>query len=411
MADPAGKGRVLVLGNYRQTLTVIRSLGASGYAVIVGRTGRHAFTDYSHHTSEIWEHPDVRDRESDFVAALLAFLSRREDIALIFPVGDTQISCLARHLDQIAPHAAVAMPDPQTIAACQDKSRLYEINAEISTTGTDFRVVHDLVGMIAAAANVGFPCVVKPRDSSALLFAEKAVIVHDESELTHAIPCWPDEHRSLIVQKFASGYRHTCHFLADDGEVVCFFDYKVLRTDRANDTGYAVDTVAVEPTRGLREYCTALTQKLGYCGVGSAQFLVDDDTASVSFLEINPRLGAATAVPYCCGFDFPRMAAEYAVNGGAAVARWGTLTPTYPLRRAAWLMGDLEAIIREIKRGGLASPAVRQRLAGILRTLLAADFHLTWSWRDPLPTCFVYAQRLTRPLRPGGRFRNTSRAR
>ena len=62
--------KVLVLGNYRQTLTVIRSLGRAGYHVIAGRDGKRSFTDYCRYTAEVWQHPNIKNEESSFVVAL-----------------------------------------------------------------------------------------------------------------------------------------------------------------------------------------------------------------------------------------------------------------------------------------------------------------------------------------------------
>jgi hypothetical protein len=39
------------------------------------------------------------------------------------------------------------------------------------------------------------------------------------------------------------------------------------------------------------------------------------------------------------------------------------------------------------------------RLLQIARSFWLADFHLTWSWRDPLPTCCVFAGMLRTALR------------
>lgn len=77
--------KVLVIGNYCQTITVIRSLARAGYYIIVGCDEKRVFTQYSRHTSEVWRHPDITKSEEDFIAALTKFLARRQDIALVFP--------------------------------------------------------------------------------------------------------------------------------------------------------------------------------------------------------------------------------------------------------------------------------------------------------------------------------------
>jgi hypothetical protein len=48
----------------------------------------------------------------------------------------------------------------------------------------------------------------------------------------------------------------------------------------------------------------------------------------------------------------------------------------------------------------------RDWLAAMMRSLLRADDHMTWDWRDPLPTVFLYAQFVRRLWQGLGR-RNT----
>ena len=67
---------VLILGNYSQTITVLRSLGKAGYPLVLGRNrddGR-IFTQFSRHASEIWLHPDLEIAEAEFIDALIGFL-------------------------------------------------------------------------------------------------------------------------------------------------------------------------------------------------------------------------------------------------------------------------------------------------------------------------------------------------
>ena len=85
--------KVLVLGNFLQTITVVRSLARAGYYVILGAEREKVFAQYSRHVSQVWQHPPIKDREEEFVSAMVAFLADCEGITLVFPVGETEIRC------------------------------------------------------------------------------------------------------------------------------------------------------------------------------------------------------------------------------------------------------------------------------------------------------------------------------
>jgi hypothetical protein len=63
----------------------------------------------------------------------------------------------------------------------------------------------------------------------------------------------------------------------------------------------------------------------------------------------------------------------------------------YPLRRGVWSSGDLTRLGQDIRAQRVSWDEILGRLLRITRSFWLADFHLTWSWRDPLPTCCVYA--------------------
>ncbi len=387
--------KVLVLGNYRHALTVIRSLGRAGYYVIAGKDGQRSFTDHSRYTAEVWQHPKVEDNESNFVAALNEFLAKRDEIPMIFPIGDTQISCIARHIGQLPASVAVVMPDPITAINCQNKSHVYTTNERLGISQPAFEKAYSYTELRSSIERIGYPCVIKPNDSFTPFLGEKAIIIHSAEEMTASIPAWPEAHKYLVVQKYARGDRHTCHFVAVGGEILSYFEFKVLRTDRRDGTGYLVEGVSVRPTVNLKEQCQALARELEYSGVGSVQFLVDDSTDSVNFLEINPRLGASCALAFYCGYDLPKMAVENAeFLMGKRVER-SKETSDYPAgKRVVWLMGDIQGILRDWRAGRLDLGSATSWLKNMATTFARGDFHVTWWWKDPLPTLIIYGQLL-----------------
>jgi predicted ATP-grasp superfamily ATP-dependent carboligase len=390
---------VLVIGNYRQTLTVIRSLARANFRVIVGQSEAHVFTQYSRYVKEIWKHPDIACHGEEFLTALSAFAKSRTAPLFIFPVGERELSVLAHNVPEPTPAAMIVMPDSAAVLTCLNKATFYELATRLGLPVAKFCLARSLPELMARAEGVGFPCVVKPLSSLTDFQDQKAVVLNERDELPRKLPSWPPGHASLIVQKFASGLRRNCHFLADQGELLAYFEQRVLRTDRADHTGFGVDGDSVPPTTELKEHTARLIRELGYSGLGCVQFLVDETRGTTSLLELNPRLDATCAIPYYCGYDFPAMAVELAAYRCQMASNRPANDSIYPLRRGVWSSGDLTRLGEDVRGQRVSWGEVPGRLLQIARSFWLADFHLTWSWRDPLPTCYVIAGMLRTTFR------------
>jgi len=188
---------------------------------------------------------------------------------------------------------------------------------------------------------------------------------------------------SFVLQKFAPGGRHNCHFAADGGRIVAFLQQEVLRTDEADGTGIGLEGVSVAPSAELRTYCERLLYRLGYSGIGCIQFLVDPASGAVSFLELNPRLDSTAALACSLGYDFPRLAIEIAARTRPAPLS----TPYATGRHYHWLYGDLNAW-RQGKIG--LSLLARSALRGC---------DLSFDWRDPAPGLHLLWRKLVAAAR------------
>lgn len=389
----AFRNTVLVIGNYRQSLTIIRSLGRAGYQIVVSKSGTGSGAEYSRYTNDVWQHPGVKSDESVFVTALVEYLNEQEVCPIIFPVGDIEISCIARNAERLPVGTTLIMPDPDTALLCQDKYHMYNVVRDLGLPQVGYQKAVNHSELESVVSDVGLPCVIKPNDSLVPFFGKKALIINSSDQLRAAIPSWPAGHDHLLVQKFFKGDRHTCHFVAVDGEILAYFEYKILRTDRLDGTGYLVEGVSVEPTAKLREYTQALASCLEYRGVGSAQFLVDEANESVAFLEINPRLGASCALPYHCRCDLPRLAVENAEYMAGARQAPSVSSTDYTIgERLVWTFGDLQGMLRARRAGELPISTLISLVRRSFTAFLRADRHPTWWWKDPLPTCTIYGR-------------------
>ncbi len=366
---------------------MIRSLARAGYTVIVGRSYEKAFTEFSHYVSEAWEHPEIGADEGKFIKCLKVFLAARKNIRAVYPVGEIECACLHRFAPQITPLAAIISTETDTFDVCLDKQAMYRIAESLEIQIPKTVAVKSTLELYDSAEILGYPCVVKPNDALRPFEDQKAVICNSLQDLKNVLPVWPLGNEHLLVQKYIAGPRHNCHFFAIEGVVHLYFEHVVLRTDNVNGTGYGVENSTVIPSTVLQEYCSVMVEQLNYSGVGCAQFIVSPE-GKVYFLEINPRLDANCAIPYYFGYDFPRVAADYTINN--SVPLLSTLKGYPAAKRAHWLFGDIHGLLYAKKVGILNTAAFIKWLFRMFKAFLHADMHITWSWRDPLPSLYLY---------------------
>jgi biotin carboxylase len=359
MEETAQGQRVLVLGDYRQTVTVVRSLARAGYEVTLGTDDPASSTARSRYLADIWLYESSSTER--FHRDLEAYL-KSERPAFVFPVGESQLRRMVRAAPRFLRLATWASPDPPTVARCFDKRALYGLTAQLGIPTLPWRQFTDLDDWRAAALEMGLPVIIKRKGPSGQLARKrKAVICRSTAQLDAFLAevCSDPDPASLVLQKFAAGQRHSCHIAAANGELLAYFQHKVLRTDELDGTGIGTAGVSVAPCPVLRGYCERLLRALDYSGIGCTQFMVDERSGHAAFLELDPRMDSTALLPYRLGYDFPLLAIRLAAcrKTGAAAA---PLDAPYPHGK-------------------------KYR-------------YLAWDLRDPLPTLHQFWKRFCRPL-------------
>jgi biotin carboxylase len=400
-------GRVLVLGDYRQTVTVVRSLGRAGLEVTLGTESARSSTRLSRYICDVWIYDNSSAQR--FNNNLEAFL-RSERPDYVFTVGESQLRRIMEVAERLEPLSTWANPDFSTVARCFDKCAMYELALRLGVPAMPWTPYTSAENWRERARDMGFPVVVKRKNSAARVMDRKALIYRSAQEFEPFLASLqrdPDP-ASLLLQKFAPGTRHNCHIGAADGALITYFQQKVLRTDEPDDTGIGVAGVSVPPSPRMRAHCDALTRALRYTGIGCIQFLVDESTGNLAFLEFNARMDSTAALPYRLGLDYPLLAIQLAAYrkacaAGGSDARQILAAPhpsDYPAGKTYhWLHGDLMAWVNAVRarRATAASLAAR---AFQMAWLALRSHHLTFDWCDPLPTVHMFwCNFLKNPLR------------
>lgn len=379
--------RVLVIDNYRQTLSIVRSLSLAGYEITLGCLhGKRVLAEHSRHVKEIWYHPP-QNNEYRFIAALGDFLATHPEISMILPVGEVTQSVLARH-DFRPPHGCeMLMTESHLLLTCIDKIRSNSTAKDLNIPVPKSFTVKSCQQLRQAVEEIGCPCIVKPSNSLLPFFGQKALTVESGLDLDRYFSKWPTGLACAIVQQKINGPRFSCSFAAVDGKILCIFETVALRVDTVNSTGNSVDLLSVPVSDERRRYTEAMVKKLNYTGVGMTQFLHCPETKLSYFIEINPRLGGSVSLAIHCGADFPKFMVEILGSHFSSSTQQSLASQTFALgKRCHWLSGDIQGLLHALNHRELGLGALMARLAQMINSFIWADCHIIWSWRDPLPT-------------------------
>lgn len=374
----------LIIGTYRQTLTVIRSLARAGQRIVLGVNGDAATCNRSRYVDEIWQHPDPKSEHDEFATALSRLLADRADIQCIIPVGESDIRFFVHHYAEFERRVSLLMCNPGIVETCLHKPTMSAMVDELGIPQARYAIATDKTSLIAAADSIGCPCIVKLADSEHLLHGRKAIVYYDPNTLLQELTDWPFHDKQIVVQEYVQGERHNLYFFADDGRINALGQTLALRTDRVDGTGLSVSGMTVRPIPDLVGYCQTIVEHLSYSGAGCMQFIVDHDNRRISFLEHNPRLGAGFAMLYHTGLDLTRLMLQSTTREFKISA--GTNFPCKVDTRYAWITGDLAGLRRAFKSRQVGAVVAGKWIVQILVSAFTSSVHITWDWRDPLPT-------------------------
>ncbi|MBR9826277.1 MAG: hypothetical protein GYB36_10815 [Alphaproteobacteria bacterium] len=388
--------KLLLIGNHRPSFAVARALHREGHEIWAGS---NEYSDYFELSNAVRGHlplPDF-DREAECIAVIEAHL-RDHGFDALWPVTDRATRMVAKHRVRLVRHARIVSPPPGLIKTCVSKTAMATLCAELNVPVAPQTPVASREQIRKAGRSLGYPLVIKPTGEGEFIFGHKVITLKAESDLDSLFPEWPDNHVHLLVQQRLNGLRHNHYFVARDGVLLRGAAIEILRTDREDGSGYAVEGISSAPRADLAEQTAKLVHALGYTGIGCAQYMTSEDSQATSFLEINPRLGANIAAAEITGADLVGQAFRLAFGKDVEVLAdpWSAARTGL---RYAWSKGDLSGLAWRYRQGA----GIEQTLWDLGRLIssgVKADTHLVFDWHDPLPALACWAHPLIKRFSP-----------
>ncbi|MCF6320793.1 MAG: hypothetical protein L3J32_03385 [Rhizobiaceae bacterium] len=372
---------VLLLGNYRPSITLARTLKKRGFEVVVGSHGCERGCQYSNAVSRIWDHSPLSENGDVFASELREFSRSNPDLLAIFVVAEEYVRLIAENEGRFSEFTNLVTMPAGLVNKCLDKPYMMQLAAENNVPTAPNSHTSNQEEFARAVKKIGTPLILRLRDSTQRLGGKKALILEDAQSLGEANEELKFDRQDLLIQQKFEGLRHNIYFAASGGRLVRCLHAVITRTDSVDDTGLAVEGITLEPSGELIEQTKRLLKALNYEGIGCAQYLVNPDNGNSSFLEINPRIAGNHALPEYAGLALGDYMLDLMV---------GKLPDQRPIMsragiRYCWTSGDLMGLKVAYLRSEINLSEAILWFAKAIGAGFRADVHMVFNRHDPVP--------------------------
>jgi len=377
--------RVLVLdGRTIEALACVRSLGRAGYWVAVGGKLRWPLASWSRYCRAGFHYP----KETLAGFAALRTWAHRNEVRVVLPLTEaTSLLCNAERSEWEALGIIVGCAPDSVLVRAFDKAetlrRAEECGVEIPPT----RYPTSLNECRDAAAALGYPCVVKPRFTSAwnghgFLPDLGPTYARNPAELEAAVRSRRQGEYWPLIQAFVSGRGKGVFTVCDHGKPVAWFAHERLRDVRPSGSGSSLRrSVALDPRLQVR--AERLLSQMQWHGPAMVEFR-DDGAGTPWLMEVNGRFWGSLQLSISAGRDFPRLWTEILTDK--------PLEPPTAYREGVtlrWLWGDMKRLLYILAGRPAGYPGTYPSIAQGMREVFGRQPPGTtlevWDRRDPWP--------------------------
>ena len=370
---------------------------------------------YSRYTSERVRYPPPAAAPEHAVAVLLR-AARELSVDLIVPVTDEIILPLSEARAHFAGVCRLALPGTQALATALDKRATLELAEGLDIPVPRTALVANTDEALAAAADIGWPVVLKPQ-SSRVYRREQDPKTGEQGKVAAfgvSYAAGPEtlttqvgrlEGRSgVLVQEYCTGTGIGIELLMDRGRPLAAFQHRRVR--EVPITGGASsyrDSVPLDPV--LLDHAVRLLGALDWTGLAMVEFKAGN--TGHTLMEVNGRIWGSLPLAVKAGMDFPARLVDLCLNGSSnARVRLDTAYEVGVRSRNLELetMWIGSALRRGRRYPFLEAPSRREALRVALRLLNPADGYDVLSRDDPRPGLAEIAQiigKISRKLRRG----------
>ena len=271
------------------TVHAVQTIKRAGYeAIIINNNPETVSTDYTTADKLYFEPLTVED--------VMAVINIEKPLGVIASLGGQTAINLAHPLMERG--VKIIGTDCEAIDRAEDRDSFEKVLENLSIPKPDGKAVTNIEDGIRAAAEIGYPVLVRP---SFVLGGRAMEIVGDETKLRHYLKTAVEigNDKPVLVDKYVQGTEVEVDAICDGIDV--FVPGIMGLVER---TGvHSGDSISVYPTNAISDkikgkilqYTKKLGLGIGIIGLYNIQFIVDHDE-NIYVIEVNPR--SSRTVPF-----------------------------------------------------------------------------------------------------------------
>lgn len=349
---------VLVLdGESRAALAVVRSLGRAGLRVIVSSEQRDSLAGSSRFCCRSVQYPSPFRDVVQFLQSINE-LVEKENIDLLFPITDATTYSILKYQSQLKKD--ISYVSFEKYRAASDKINLVKIGRELGipvpkSTIVDPGVDHDIQRVLP---KITFPIIIKPQASICQnlnqLYKTGVRFASSSKELLQIVKSDPSFSNPYMIQEVIHGDGIGVFAFCLDGEVLDVFSHHRIR-EKPPYGGVSVLCESSQPDPSALDSSKKLLKALNWSGVVMVEFKRDIARNNIPVLmEINARLWGSLQLAIDAGVNFPLyqynlLCRTQNVPVDLLKANRNEMVSERRYARSRWLLGDFDNLLIRLK--------------------------------------------------------------
>jgi predicted ATP-grasp superfamily ATP-dependent carboligase len=341
---------VLVMdGEQRSSLAVVRSLGSRGIEVDVAAASEASLAGVSRYASSQVSAPSPT-RDPRGFQEWFTEVAAQSGYEMLLPMTDASVNLVTQVIGEDVIDARIPLPSHRVCMAIQDKGLVMRIAQQVGVPIPATWQPGSEAELNEVLTKISFPVVIKPRFSARLEGGDHWVrgpvtYAHSADELRTAFSQSLEEGFAPLIQEMIYGEGRGVFLFVWKGELKAAFCHRRLR-EKPPWGGVSVLRDSVPYDAQLVDQSFRLLQALGWDrGAAMVEYKRDRRDNRLKLMEINGRFWGSLQLAIDAGMDIPAMA--YQAIRGENVAkqtdyRVGTVS--------RWLLGDLDHLLISLRK-------------------------------------------------------------
>lgn len=342
--------RILVLdGEHRSALATLRALGRKGHQVFSGSQQKRTICSFSKFCKGSIRYSSPLDNSSQFIDEIKEHLKKLR-IDILLAMTDATMYRVLQHENEIRKLAVLPSVSFKQYKRASDKCNLMKMAQRLGVEYPQTEYFSNAEEALLKKERFKYPLVLKPQSSiielkNRLVCCSVSII--DSPKMLHQVLTSRIYYQHpFMVQNLVNGEGMGVFALCSNGELKAYCAHKRIR-EKPPWGGVSVVSESMDPDKSVLRGTSVLLKDLNWNGVAMVEYKKDTQENVSRLMEINARFWGSLQLSIDAGIDFPNLLINMYCDPQFSLKyeRYNT--------RFRWLLGDLDNLIINFKRGNL----------------------------------------------------------